>query len=131
MEMDDCYIEGELFHITSARFHKQYVLLTMAEITNRDQVERLMRKEIQVKPDDLVKLPEGRFYIFELIGMDVYDTKEEFLGTIKEVLQPGANDVYVVEKEGEADLLLAAIPSVILSIDGTARKMIVDPPEWL
>ena len=63
--------------------------------------------------------------------MDVYDTKEEFLGTIKEVLQPGANDVYVVEKEGEADLLLAAIPSVILSIDGTARKMIVDPPEWL
>lgn len=66
-----------------------------------------------------------------MIGLAVEDTKGNDLGKVKEVLQPGANDVYVVAKDGQPDLLLAAIKSVIISIDMEKGKMVVDPPEWI
>ena len=79
----------------------------------------------------MVELPEGRYYIFDMIGLEVQDTKGNVLGTLTEVLQPGANDVYVVSKEGEPDQLFAAIDDVIIDIDMDKRMMIVDPPEWV
>lgn len=79
----------------------------------------------------MVELPEGRYYIFDMIGLEVQDTKGNVLGTLTDVLQPGANDVYVVSKEGEPDQLFAAIDDVIIDIDMDKRMMIVDPPEWV
>ena len=79
----------------------------------------------------MVELPEGRYYIFDMIGIEVQDTKGNVLGTLTDVLQPGANDVYVVSKEGEPDQLFAAIDDVIIDIDMDKRMMIVDPPEWV
>ena len=79
----------------------------------------------------MVELPEGRYYIFDMIGLKVQDTKGNVLGTLTDVLQPGANDVYVVSKEGEPDQLFAAIDDVIIDIDMDKRMMIVDPPEWV
>ena len=79
----------------------------------------------------MVELPEGRYYIFDMIGLEVQDTEGNVLGTLTDVLQPGANDVYVVSKEGEPDQLFAAIDDVIIDIDMDKRMMIVDPPEWV
>ena len=79
----------------------------------------------------MVELPEGHYYIFDMIGLEVQDTKGNVLGTLTDVLQPGANDVYVVSKEGEPDQLFAAIDDVIIDIDMDKRMMIVDPPEWV
>ena len=118
MHMDACYIDGKEYHVASARFHKQFVLASF-------------KKEIQVRREDLVELPEGRYYIFDMIGLEVQDTKGNVLGTLTDVLQPGANDVYVVSKEGEPDQLFAAIDDVIIDIDMDKRMMIVDPPEWV
>jgi len=53
------------------------------------------------------------------------------LGTVTDVLQPGANDVYVVSKDGEPDQLFAAIEEVVKDIDVENKLMIVDPPEWI
>lgn len=131
MEMDVCYICGQEYHITSAKFHKQFILATFKELPDRTAVERLGKQEIQVPRSQLVPLPEGRYYIFEIEGLSVFDKEGNDLGIVKEVLQPGANDVYVVAKEGEPDLLLPALKTVILSIDLKAGKMIVDPPEWM
>lgn len=131
LEMESCYIDGKEYHFTSSRFHKHFILATFAEITDRDQAALLSRKEVQVHQNDLVELPEGRFYIFDIIGLDVYDTQGNSLGIIKDVLQPGANDVYVVAKDGEPDLLLAAIESVVLEINLEEHKVIVNPPEWI
>lgn len=131
LEMDACYIDGQLHHLTSARFHKQYVLATFKEIPDRNTAELYAKKEIQVTRDQLVPLPEGRYYIFDLIGLDVEDTKGQYLGKLTDVLQPGANDVYVVSQEGQDDQLFANIPSVVIKIDLENKKMIVDPPEWI
>ena len=75
------------------------------------------------------KKKEGRYYIFDMIGLEVQDTKGNVLGILTDVLQPGANDVYLVSKEGEPDQLFAAIDDVIIDIDMDKRMMIVDPPE--
>ena len=66
-----------------------------------------------------------------MIGMEVQDTKGAVLGTLTDVLQPGANDVYVVSKDGEPDQLFPAIDGVVISIDVEKQLMIVDPPEWI
>lgn len=131
MNMDVCYINGEPYHITSAKFHKQFILATFKELPDRTAVERLGKQEIKVPRQDLMELPEDRYYIFEIEGLAVEDTEGNDLGIVKEVLQPGANDVYVVAKEGEPDLLLPALKTVVLTIDIESGKMIVDPPEWL
>jgi len=110
MHMDACYIDGKEYHVASARFHKQFVLACR---------------------EDLVELPEGRYYIFDIIGLEVQDTKGNVLGTVTDVLQPGANDVYVVSKDGEPDQLFAAIEEVVKDIDVENNLMIVDPPEWI
>lgn len=131
LEMDDCYIDGKVHHLTSARFHKQYILASFKEIPDRNRAELYSKKEIQVKREDLVPLPEGRYYIFDLIGLDVEDTQGRHLGTLTDVLQPGANDVYVVSQEGQDDQLFANIPSVVIKVDLENKKIIVDPPEWI
>ena len=117
MHMDACYIDGKEYHVASARFHKQFVLASFKEIPDRNAAELFAKKEIQVRREDLVELPEGRYYIFDIIGL--------------EVLQPGANDVYVVSKDGEPDQLFAAIEEVVKDIDVENKLMIVDPPEWI
>ena len=66
-----------------------------------------------------------------MIGLEVHDTKGNVLGILTDVLQPGANDVYVVSRDGEANQLFAAIEDVVIDIDIDKRVMIVDPPEWV
>ncbi|WP_277288344.1 ribosome maturation factor RimM [Veillonella montpellierensis] len=131
LTMDDCYIDGKLYHLSSARFHKQFVLITLDEIVDRNAAELISKKDIQITREQLVPLEEGRYYIFDMIGLSVYNKEGVLLGTLSDVLQPGANDVYVVTKSGEPDLLLAAIDDVIIDIDMNNRTMIVDPPEWI
>lgn len=131
LHMDACYIDGKEYHIASARFNKQYILASFQEIPDRNEAELMAKKEIQVRREDLVELPEGRYYIFDMIGMEVQDTKGAVLGTLTDVLQPGANDVYVVSKDGEPDQLFPAIDGVVISIDVEKQLMIVDPPEWI
>ena len=122
---------GKEYHVASARFHKQFVLASFKEIPDCNAADYSLRKRFKVRREDLVELPEGRYYIFDMIGLEVQDTKGNVLGILTDVLQPGANDVYVVSKEGEPDQLFAAIDDVIIDIDMDKRMMIVDPPEWV
>ena len=108
-----------------------HVLASFKEIPDRNTAELFSKKAIQVRREDLVELPEGRYYIFDIIGLEVQDTKGNVLGTVTDVLQPGANDVYVVSKDGEPDQLFAAIEEVVKDIDVENKLMIVDPPEWI
>ena len=70
MHMDACYIDGKEYHVASARFHKQFVLASFKEIPDRNAAELFAKKEIQVRREDLVELPEGRYYIFDIIGLE-------------------------------------------------------------
>lgn len=116
--------EATPYRLQSFRWHKQNVLLTLEGVTNRTQAELLKGQLVQVPLEEAVTLPDGSYYLYQLIGLKVEDTSGKFLGTIKEVLETGANDVYVVEHEGQ-ELLLPAIPDVVKSVDIAAGIMVV------
>ncbi len=103
------------YPLESARFHKQFVILKLKGIDTRDLAQELRGYRIQVAREDVVPLPEGRHYVFDLIGLMVVSTCGLVLGNIVEVLKTGANDVYVVEKE-KKQVLIPVIPSVVKDI---------------
>ena len=85
---------------------------------------------MKVAEEDLSDLDEGEFYYHEIIGLNVYE-RDILIGTIKEILQPGANDVWVVKRKGKRDLLLPYIPPVVLNIDLENSRVDVEIPEGL
>ena len=116
-------ITSEL-NIEELKFSKNLVLLKFKGIETIEQAEELRNYYLQAKRSD-IKLEKGAYFIVDLIGLDVYTEKGELLGKLKEVLQPGANDVYVVENETKKQILLPVIPDVVKNIDIEGKKIIV------
>ena len=110
--------------IEEVKFFKNLVLLKFKGIETIEQAEELRNMYIQAKRSD-IKLEKGAHFIVDLIGLEVYTAEGELLGKLKEVLQPGANDVYIVENEAKKEILLPAIPDVIKKIDIEGNRMIV------
>lgn len=84
---------------------------------------------LSVKTKDVPALPEGQYYQHQLLGLRVMDDEGRTLGSLAEILETGANDVYVVKREDGSELLLPAIPSVILELkpeDGFIRVHLLD-----
>lgn len=110
--------------IEEVKFSKNLVLLKFKGIETIEQAEELRNLYLQAKRSD-IKLEEGAHFIVDLMGLEVYTEEGILLGKLKEVLQPGANDVYIVEDEAKKEILLPAIPDVIKNIDIANNKMVV------
>ncbi len=122
--------EATAYRLESYRWHRQNVLLTLAGVTDRTEAEKLRAQYVQVPVEEAVPLPEGSYYQYQLIDLEVVTTANEVLGTLTHVLETGANDVYVV-KQGDREILLPAIPDVIKSIDLDKGRMVVELLEGL
>lgn len=117
--------DGKELVVDAVRYHKQFVILKFHGKDNRNDVEALRGRFITVSREEAVPLPEGHFYVFDIIGLTVYDEQGLVLGKISDVLFTGSNDVYVVEREDQKPLLIPALKEVVLSIDITGGKMTV------
>ncbi|AIF51626.1 ribosome maturation factor RimM [Pelosinus sp. UFO1] len=122
--------DGTSLPIESVRYHQQFVLLKFRGMDNRNDIEHLRGKLIKVERKDLVELPAGHYYIFDIVGLEVYTEEEEYLGKVTDVLETGSNDVYIVEQKDKQPLLIPALKSVVLQIDIPSGKMIVKLQEW-
>jgi 16S rRNA processing protein RimM len=116
--------------VSSSREAGGHLYLMLKGFRDRTSVERLRHALLQVPERDLPPLPEGEYYRFQLVGLTVMDTTGVVLGTLAEVIETGANDVYRVRAEGGAEVLLPATADVVVSVDLEGRRMVVDPPEW-
>ena len=87
--------------------------------------ETLRGSWLTIPESDLEPLPDGAFYHFQLVDMDVYTDDGEHLGQIVEIIETPGNDVYIVRKTNERDLLLPAIKDVILDVDVESSRMTV------
>lgn len=112
-------------HICQVKFFKQMVILKFKEFQNINEVERFRGKSLYVTRENAVKLQKDEYFIADMIGIRVVSTEGEELGTLTDVLQTGANDVYVVEQEGAQQLLLPAIKDCIRDIDMEQMVMTV------
>ncbi|MGY3766875.1 ribosome maturation factor RimM [Vagococcus vulneris] len=119
--------------IKSHRKHKNFDILSFEDHPWINDVEHYRDGILKISKDELGDLEENAFYYHEIIGLSVYDKDGNKLGSIKEILSPGANDVWVVQQEGKnkKDILLPYIESVILSVDVANDKVVVDIPEGL
>ncbi len=120
----------EEYKIDSVRFHKNFVLLKLSGLETLEEAEKLKSRVLKIHRKDAVKLPEGSYFICDLIGIKVLNMNGSKLGTLKDVIKTGGNDVYVVQHE-EKELLIPALKSVVKNIDLNKREMLVDLPEGL
>jgi len=117
--------------IKSHRVHKNFDLLTFKDHFSINEVEKYVGGVLKVSEDYLFELSDDEFYLHEIIGLQVVDEEGENIGTVKEILSPGANDVWVVQRQGQKDLLLPYIDSVILHVDLEKNQVIVHVMEGL
>ena len=121
----------QLLTITGVRFFKNQVILKFKEFQDINEVERYRGRDLLIKREQAVPLGENENFIVDLIDLEVFDDTEQRLGILTDVLQTGANDVYVVETEEGKEILLPAIPSCILEVDMENGRMLVHVPEGL
>ncbi|MDU4959937.1 MAG: ribosome maturation factor RimM [Sporomusaceae bacterium] len=121
----------QLLPLESAKMHKQFLLLKFGGRDDRNAVEELRGRLLYVPRSETVPLPAGEYYIFDLIGMDVYTTDGRAIGKVAEVLATGSNDVYVVERPSGRPLLVPALKTIVAELDTAAKRMVIaDPQVW-
>ena len=105
------YIDGAPVALRSARVHKGNVIALLEGVSDVDQAMLLKNKVVWLNRDDL-RLPEGTFFLADLIGLRVVDEEGQELGILNEVLSPSRQQVYVVK--GDRELMIPAVPQFIL-----------------
>jgi 16S rRNA processing protein RimM len=116
--------------IGTTREAQGYLYVTFRGIPDRTAADRFRHQILQVPESELPPLPPGEHYRYQLVGLSVVDRDGRAIGTLEEVIETGANDVYRVRAEDGTDLLLPALEDVIVSVDLAANRMVVDPPDW-
>lgn len=131
----DLYLQqaGEPLKLTveSARQHKGFILVKFVGYDNINDVQAFREHELMVSGKDQQPLEDGQYYYHQIIGLSVKTVDGEELGTIKEILSPGANDVWVVQRDGKKDLLLPVIDDVVKDVDLDAGEVTVELMEGL
>jgi 16S rRNA processing protein RimM len=116
--------------ITHRRGKDQALLLTFEGINVREEVALLRNQLVYIRKEGLPSLPEGEYYHHQLLGMQVLDEAGTVLGTLDEILETGANDVYLVRSQYGEEMLFPAVEDVVLSVDPDKKVMVVRPQSW-
>ncbi|WP_438432415.1 ribosome maturation factor RimM [Gorillibacterium sp. sgz500922] len=124
---------GEELPVTveTGRPQKNVWLVKFREFSDINAAEKVKGWEVKVSEENLAELEQGDFYYHEIIGCRVFTEEGEELGTVKEILSPGANDVWTVELPNGKELLLPYIDEVVLKVDVTDKRITVRLMEGL
>ncbi len=117
--------------ITHVRFQNTTIIAKIKGIDDINDAEYYKNKILYVEREHIGEPPEGRYYICDLIGMEVANEEGELLGTVKDVTSAGSANVYVVARPHQKDLLLPAVPSVVKKVDIDQNQMVVHLLEGL
>ena len=117
--------------LASARSHAKGMLVKFKGTESPQDAARFRNQWVYVKASEVPRLPEGQIYQHELFGFKIVDENDHPLGELVEIIETGANNVYVVKDEAGKEILLPAIPSVILDLDPARRFMRVHLLEGL
>ena len=109
--------------IENVKYFKQYAILKFKGIDNINDIEKYKGRSLYVTRDQAIPLEEDEYYIADLIGLDVYLESGEKFGVLKDVMETGANDVYIVETEEGKEVLIPAIHECVLDIDVEENRM--------
>lgn len=128
--LDRVFINNVEYEIENVKPQKNLFLLKLKNLDSVEEAEKLKNKVIYANEGEMPPLPEGVFYIKDIIGLEVYDGKS-YIGKIVDWIETGANNVYVIKRPKGKDVLIPAIDSVIIEIDIENNKMSVNMMEGL
>ncbi len=111
--------------VNKRRWHRSELLIKFESYDDPDMLSSLSNQFVYVRADDRPPLPEGQFYHHQLLGLTVISDQDMALGTLAQILETGANDVYIVRSELGKEILLPAIDEVVQKIDLKTGCMIV------
>ncbi len=109
--------ESLVLHIRSVKFFKQFVILSFDEYNDINEVGFLKKASLTIDRSDAVSLDKDEYFVADLIGLKCITDTGETLGEIKDVLETGANDVYVIRQADNSELLVPAIKDCIFGVD--------------
>ncbi|MFZ5975904.1 MAG: ribosome maturation factor RimM [Bacillota bacterium] len=122
MKLNDVY---ERRHIVSVLGEGDQTIVRLEGVSSRDAAEALRAQYIYVNREDAIPLQKDSYFICDLIGCAVADTEGDELGTLTDIMQSGAADVYVVQKDGR-ELLFPALKRLLVKVDIENRRIVVD-----
>ncbi len=125
------HVDNRSARVQRSRLIRGGMLLKLDIVNDRDQAELLRGQDITITPEQVSPPPQGSYYHFQVLGLDVLSEGGENLGKVHEIVETGANDVYVVKLEGRRDILIPALEDVILGVDLEKGSMTVHLPEGL
>lgn len=117
--------EKKKLAIQSIKFFKQFVILKFKGINNINDIEKYKRCALLVDRENAVELEEDEYFIADMIGMEVLTEDGEIFGTLKDVIETGANDVYIINSKKHGEVLVPAIKECILDVNVKEGKMLV------
>jgi len=120
------YINHQPMTIDTAEWRKGKAIIKLSSIDSIEEAQRLRGQPIEIHHSQLQPLPEGQYYHFQLIGLEVETTQGELLGNITEILTAESNDIYVVSGD-RGEILIPAIDDVVKSIDRNKGRIVIEP----
>lgn len=124
-------IDGEEFEIQKSSLHKNAVLLKLKGIDHINDAENYRNKVLTIPREELGELPEGTYYICDLLGCSVETVDGRNLGKICDIIKTGSNDVYVVEDITKKQVLIPVIDEVIKSVSIDEKRIVIEPLKGL
>ncbi len=114
--------------ILGARLHAGNALIRLQGISTPETVERFRGTPLRIRGADARPLAANEYFLFQIIGLEVFDESGTHLGRVTDLMETGANDVLVIAPDdGGADILLPSHPNVVLSMDPAAGRVVVRP----
>lgn len=117
--------------IESVKFFKQFAILKFKGIDNINDIEKYKGRSLLVDREHAVKLKKDEYFIADMIGISVYTEAGALFGTLKDVMETGANDVYIIESPAHGEVLIPAIKQCVLDVDIEQKKMTIHLMEGL
>ena len=116
--------------IKNIKYQKNNIIVAFSQLTSIEEAEKLKNAVLLVPREELGELPEGVYYIADLIGCEVLDNNGK-IGDLVDVCSTGSNDVYDIKREGKKNLLVPIIDGVLQSVDIDNKKIIIEIPKGL
>ncbi len=120
-----------VFTVNNLRLHNKVFIVSFAEITTRNDSEKLAGKEIFLPENLFPPTEEGEYFYYQIIGLKVKSKDGKYIGQVKSIFETQAHDIYVVQKKGKKEILIPAVSEIVVEIDLQKGLMIVDLPDGL
>jgi 16S rRNA processing protein RimM len=129
-ELKGVYVGGKSWMVEGYRRHRRWAILKLEGCADRNSAEKLRGELVEIPLEEAVPLSEDEYYIYQIVGLEVWTSEGEYLGRVSEVLFTGANEIYVVEGE-RGEILVPAIEDVVKGVELEEGRLIIEPLEGM